>query len=388
MTSHRSPIKWKTAAKIAGALAGAGPKMKGNETAEAVASMRAAAEASVEHVYNITRLEAAKDLRDSEVLIVDRAGWGKANAQSFDTILKPVAGSVMGQKLEAMNTREFAIAQYTGSAEMGVILAFLSSKVLGQYDPYAALHDGGPAGGRLMIVAPNLVAMERELNLDPEDFRLWVCLHEQTHRVQFAAAPWLKDYMLDQVRALTNEMGEVSDNLLNRLVVSSKETRAEEAAVTRAKKKTLAPHPATPNRAMDRMLSADGRKRLSQVTAVMSLLEGHANVVMDNVDRTIVPTVKTIRQRFERRSSVQKILTKIIYKALGMDAKKRQYRDGQKFVQFIVDARGMDAFNRIWTSPNTLPTESEIHNPQLWIDRVLGAEPQQGSGKAAEKSGE
>lgn len=388
MTSHRSPIKWKTAAKIAGALAGAGPKMKGREAAEAVASMRAAAQASVEHVYNITRLEAAKDLRDSEVLIVDRPGWARANAQSFDTILKPIAGSAMGKKLEAMNAREFAMAQYTGSAEMGAILAFLSSKVLGQYDPYAALSDSGPAGGRLMIVAPNLVAMERELNLEPEDFRLWVCLHEQTHRVQFAAAPWLKDYMLDQVRALTNEMGEVSDNLLNRLVSSSKETRAEEAATTSAKKKTLAPHPATPPRAIDRMLSADGRRRLSQVTAVMSLLEGHANVVMDNVDRTIVPTVKTIRQRFERRSSAQKILTKIIYKALGMDAKKRQYRDGQKFVQAIVDARGMDAFNRIWTSPNTLPSEVEIHNPQLWIDRVLGTEPHRGSDEMTGKTGE
>ncbi|QRZ61748.1 zinc-dependent metalloprotease [Rothia sp. ZJ932] len=375
MTLRRSPISRSTASKIAGFLAPAGPKLKGEDATKAVESMRAAADAAVEHVYAITRLEAAHNLRDSEVLIVDRASWAKANVQSFSVLLAPLASSPMGKKLESMSATEYKLATSAASAELGAILAFLSGKVLGQYDPYA--QDAGVSDkvGRLMIVAPNLVALEKELNLEPEDFRLWVCLHEQTHRVQFAAAPWLKDYMLDQVRALTNEMGD-SQKFMEQLVSSSRKARAE------LKGKKLA-DTAPPSRVFDQGFTEEGRARISHLTAIMSLMEGHANVVMDSVDRSIVPTVKTIRQRFERRSAAQKFLTKFIYSLLGMDAKKRQYRDGQKFVQYIVDERGMDAFNRIWTSPNTLPTEDEIHDPQAWIDRVLG-QPKETSSNSAE----
>lgn len=365
MTTRRSPIAWGTATKVAALLSPAGPKMTEAEARAAVASMRAAADAAVEHVYKITGLEAAKDLRDSEVLIVDRARWAKANVQSFGVLLAPLASSKIGQKLEGMTAAEYKLATTAASAELGAILAFLSGKVLGQYDPYAADAGVSSKAGRLMIVAPNLVALEKELNLEPEDFRLWVCLHEQTHRVQFAAAPWLKDYMLEQVRALTAEMGE-THNFLEQLVSSSKEVRAE----LKDKKKGGNRRPL---RIYEQGFTVEGRQLLSHLTAVMSLMEGHANVVMDNVDRSIVPTVKTIRQRFERRSAAQKFLTKFVYKILGMDGKKRQYINGQKFVQYIVDERGMEEFNRIWTSPNTLPTEDEIHNPQAWIDRVLGA---------------
>ncbi len=117
--------------------------------------------------------------------------------------------------------------------------------------------------------------------------------------------------------------------------------------------------------------TAKARKIASELTAIMSLLEGHANVVMDAVDAQIVPTVKTIRRRFNRRSSTQKFLTKLIYRLLGMNKKMAQYRDGQKFVQHIVDAVGMERFNVVWERPENLPTEREIHNPDAWIKRVL-----------------
>ena len=117
--------------------------------------------------------------------------------------------------------------------------------------------------------------------------------------------------------------------------------------------------------------TAKARKIASELTAIMSLLEGHANVVMDAVDAQIVPTVKTIRRRFNRRSSTQKFLTKLIYRLLGMNKKMAQYRDGQKFVQHIVDAVGMERFNVVWARPENLPTEREIHNPDAWIKRVL-----------------
>ncbi|WP_346845567.1 zinc-dependent metalloprotease [uncultured Rothia sp.] len=357
-----SIIKWETAAKVAKNLAPAGPKISAKKMRAAVESMRFATVASVDHVYNITGLEAAYNLRDSEVLIVDRATWAKANTQSFSVMLDPVSDSLMGKKLAEMTESQKNLASAAGSAELGGVLAYLSTRVLGQYDPYAALAGHGAQGGRLMIVAPNLLQLEDELNVDPEDFRLWVCLHEQTHRVQFAAAPWLREHILNLMHAMTEELGSASENLMERAISAASSLKnSQDDALAQP-------------RGAEVMMSAEAREILSQITAVMSLLEGHANVVMDAVDSSIVPTVKTIRRRFNRRSETQKMLTKFISKLLGMDRKMRQYKDGQKFVQFIVDSRGMAAFNRIWDSANNLPSETEIHDPQGWIDRVLGTE--------------
>lgn len=358
-TNQQSVINWESAAKVAKNLTPAGPKVKPAEMRVAVESMRYAATASVDHVYNITKLEAARNLHDSEVLIVDRATWAKANTQSFAVMLDPVSGSLMGNKFAEMTDSQKALASYAGSSELGGVLAYLSTRVLGQYEPYAAMAGHGAQGGRLMIVAPNLMNLEKELNVDPQDFRLWVCLHEQTHRVQFAAAPWLREYMLELMQKMANELGSTSENLMERALSAARSLKEQGES---------APQGA------EAMMSDGAREILSQITAVMSLMEGHANVVMDAVDSSVVPTVKTIRQRFNRRSETQKFLTKFISKLLGMDRKMRQYKDGQKFVQFIVDARGMEQFNTIWQSPQNLPTEAEIHNPQAWIDRILGAE--------------
>lgn len=357
-----SMVDWKLAAKLAGKIAPAGPKITPAEIRSAVESMRYAAHASVDHVYAITGLEAAADLRDSEVMVIDRASWAQANAQTFELMIEPLASSSMGKKHGQLNSLQKLILQKAGATEVGAALSFLSTRVLGQYDPYSALSDGGPKGGRLMIVAPNVLQAEKELNVESDDFRLWVCLHEQTHRVQFAVAPWLREYMRDAMDQLGDELGETSENVPTRIIDALKEARG-------AKVKP---------RGVDLLLSKDGRDTMDRVTAVMSLLEGHANVVMDAVDASIVPSVKTIRRRFNRRGETQGFIVKFISKLMNMDAKMKQYKDGQKFVQFIVDARGMSEFNRIWESAETLPTLAEIHDPQSWIDRVLGAtEPQE-----------
>ena len=358
-----SIIRWETAAKVAKNLAPAGPKVKPADKRAAVESMRYATVASVDYVYQITGLEAAHNLRDSEVLIVDRATWAKANTQSFAVMLDPVGDSLMGQKFAEMTDSQKNLASVAGSTELGGVLAYLSTRVLGQYDPYAALAGHGAEGGRLMIVAPNLIQLEQELNVDPEDFRLWVCLHEQTHRVQFAAAPWMREHILHLMQAMTEELGATSENLMERALSAASSLKNSKESDSSQK-----------TSGVETVMSAEARELLSQITAVMSLLEGHANVVMDAVDSSIVPTVRTIRRRFNRRSETQKILTKFMSKLLGMDRKLRQYKDGQKFVQFIVDAQGMQQFNRIWDGAQNLPTETEIHNPQAWIDRVLGAE--------------
>jgi coenzyme F420 biosynthesis associated uncharacterized protein len=376
--AHRTPeteahgeapgiVRWDLAAAAAARITPPGPKMSARAMQAAVASMRRHAEASVDHVHRITGLEAARDLRDSTVLVVDRAGWSRANAQTFQVLMEPAVEALRRRRPEQFGAAATALGGTATAMEMAAVLGFLSAKVLGQYDPYAglvsALAEQRHPGGRLMLVAPNILTVERELNVEPEDFRLWVCLHEQTHRVQFAAAPWLRTHMVAQIDELADSLMGQAETLGARL------TEAVRALPGRVSGRA---QPQASLGVAGLLMGPREREVLSHLTAVMSLLEGHANFVMDGVDASVVPTVKTIRRRFERRSELQGSLDRFVRRLLGMDAKMRQYSDGQRFVSAVVDAVGLERFNRIWEAPEHLPTEAEIHAPERWIERVLG----------------
>ena len=360
-------INWELAARTAASLAPAGPLLGGREIAAAVDNLRLMADRSVPYVHEITRLDAARDLRDSEVLVVDRASWAKANTQSFAVMMDPIVAQMAAKQAASGKSANAAISGTVTGAQLGAALAFLSSKVLGQYDPFAALAPvaaGAPAstatGGRLLLVAPNIITIERELKVDPADFRLWVCLHEQTHRVQFAAAPWLRHHMLEQIEQLGGLLVGETQNIGERLVAATKQLGNKR------------PDPDVPSRGgiLDLLQDPEQKAALSHVTAVMSLLEGHANVVMDAVDTSIVPTMKTIRQRFNGRGKDRGALEKFIRNLMGLDAKMRQYSDGAKFVREVVALAGMDGFNNVWAGADHLPTEKEIHNARLWVERM------------------
>ncbi|MCC9197446.1 zinc-dependent metalloprotease [Arthrobacter sp. zg-Y820] len=363
-------VNWDLAAGTAATLVPAGPKMSAREIREAVADLRTLADEAVAHVHRITGLEAARDLRDSEVLVVDRASWAKANSRSFAVLMTPALDHLASTHPEELKNANTAFSGTVTGAQLGAVLAFLSSKVLGQYDPFAAKTPGGPSGGRLLLVAPNIITLERDLNVVPADFRLWVCLHEQTHRVQFAAAPWLRDHMLEQIGLLTNGLMDKAQTLSERL------GQAARTLATPAGREALTGgtgDDGVPKRPMDVMSllqDPEDKERMSHLTAVMSLLEGHANVVMDAVDAQIVPSVKTIRQRFNDRGRSHGWLDRFFRQILGLDAKMRQYKDGSKFVRAVVDSAGMEGFNRVWEGPENLPTEAEIHAPSLWMTRM------------------
>ena len=361
-TKAQSLINWDLAATTATRLAPAGPVLSVREINESVDSLRRLADASVPHVHEITGLEAARDLRDSSVLVVDRASWAKANTQSFAVMLKPAMEKMLESRRGEVSPAAATVSGAITGSQLGAILAFLASKVLGQYDPFAALAENSkaPAGGRLLLVAPNIVSVERELNVTPEDFRLWVCLHEQTHRVQFAAAPWLRHHMLAQIDELSVHLLGNVDSLMDRATAAARSLKDRSATGQ------------TPGRGaiLDLLQDPEEKAAISHLTAVMSLLEGHANVVMDAVDASIVPSVKTIRQRFNDRGKDRGVIEKFLRSLLGLDAKMRQYSDGARFVRAVVDVAGMDGFNRVWESAYHLPTEPEIHDAKLWLDRM------------------
>jgi coenzyme F420 biosynthesis associated uncharacterized protein len=229
--------------------------------------------------------------------------------------------------------------------EVGVLLGFLAAKVLGQFDPF---HE---PSGRLLLVAPNIVHVEREISADPSDFRLWVCLHEETHRVQFTAVPWMRDHLFSEFQALAGTVDPTS-------VLQDGLRRASESL-------------RSGGNLLEALGSPEQREILDRVTGVMSLLEGHADVVMDGVGPQVIPSVAKIRAAFDRRRAGVGVLDRLLRRLLGLDAKMAQYRDGAKFVRAVVDRVGMAEFNAVWERPENLPGKNEITDPDVWVDRVL-----------------
>ncbi|MDQ1037876.1 coenzyme F420 biosynthesis associated uncharacterized protein [Streptomyces sp. V3I8] len=364
-------VDWNLAVATATRLVRPGPEVSRDEARAVVAELRRHAKASEEHVRAFTRMGGG-DLHDTPVLVVDRPGWVRANVAGFREVLKPLLDKMQERRGSSPGGAVLgAVGGKVTGVELGMLLSFLSSRVLGQYETFAPasaeLPAGGPpgapnGGGRLLLVAPNIVHVERELDVQPHDFRLWVCLHEETHRTQFTAVPWLRDHLEGEIQSF---LGETEVDPMTVL------ERVREAAQSLAGNRPEGEDGDEGRSLVEIVQTPAQREILARLTAVMSLLEGHADFVMDGVGPAVVPSVAEIREKFQqRRARGASRLDLALRKLLGLDAKLRQYRDGERFVRAVVDEVGMDGFNRVWTSPNTLPTKSEIAKPADWVARV------------------
>ena len=345
MTDKPAMVDWDYAVRIGSRVAGEGPEVSRMEADEAVAELRAGADRSTGLVREFTGLTAAD--RTAPVLVVDRPAWVQANADGFALLLAPIIDKLVGKKGPPGPVANAIGSRVTG-AEVGLLLGFMGSKVLGQFDPFF------DPNGRLLLVAPNIVHVERELEADPNDFRLWVCLHEETHRVQFTAVPWMRDHLF-------SEMTSLADTL--------EPTRLLEDGVKRA---AQALRGGGGGSLFDMFSTPEQREVIDRITGVMSLLEGHADVVMDGVGPEVIPSVAEIRAKFTQRRKGVGTLDRILRRLLGLDAKMAQYRDGAAFVRAAVDKVGMDGFNAVWAAPENLPSKAEIHDPAAWVARVHG----------------
>ena len=344
-------IDWEFAARVGARAVAAQPVVSPAEAAAVVAELREDARRSTGLVKEFTGLTAVDDT--APVLIVDRPGWIRANTESFAVLMDPVVDRFTQRRGVHPGAVTQAIGSRLTGAEVGAVLAFLGSKVLGQFDPFH-----GPAG-RLLLVAPNIVHLERELGVDPTDFRLWVCLHEETHRVQFTGVPWLREHL----RSLLEEFVDATD--LDSQAMSGMLQHALSEAVRgegEGSKVGL----------IEMLSSPEQRELLDRITAIMSLLEGHADVVMDGVGPSVIGSVEQIRTKFTQRRGGAGSIDRLVRRLLGLEAKMAQYRDGALFVRQVVDQVGMEGFNAVWSSPEHLPTKSEIHEPKTWVARVHG----------------
>jgi coenzyme F420 biosynthesis associated uncharacterized protein len=370
-------VDWNLAVSTATRLVRPGPEVSRDEARAIVAELRRHAKASEEHVRGFTRMASEPTAgTETPVLVVDRPGWVRANAAGFRKLLAPLLDKVEERRANMPGAAVLgAVGGKVTGVELGMLLSFLASRVLGQYEtfapPSAELPGGPDGGGRLLLVAPNIVHVERELDVDPHDFRLWVCLHEETHRTQFAAVPWLRDHIEGEIHSFLGETEMDPSTLLERLRVAAQSVsggRTQQAPGEDEAKDSGE----TPAESLVELVQTPAQREiLARLTAVMSLLEGHADYVMDGVGPQVVPSVTEIREKFQkRRATGAGRLDQALRKLLGLDAKLRQYREGERFVRTVVEEVGTEGFNRVWTSPNTLPTKTEIGDPAAWIGRV------------------
>ncbi|WP_235677943.1 zinc-dependent metalloprotease [Mycolicibacterium sarraceniae] len=338
-------VDWSFAGTVGAWLTRPGPASTDYTRIQAIDELAVAARKAEGPVREVTRM--GGDAPVAEARIVDRPGWIRAASDS----MRVMTGGA--------DTPANAITGRVTGAQTGAVLAFISSGILGQYDPFAE----GDDGGLLLLVYPNVIAVERQLRVSPSDFRLWVCLHEVTHRVQFTANPWLAQHMSQALGVLTSDGADDVTQVVARLADFVKKRRAGGMQ---------GPSDSGILGFMRAVQSEPQQAALDQLLVLGTLLEGHADHVMDAVGPAVVPSVQTIRNRFDqRRQRKQPPLQRLLRALLGVDAKLSQYTRGKKFVDHVVERVGMDRFNAVWTSADTLPLPHEIEDPQRWIDRVL-----------------
>ncbi|MBU3705889.1 MAG: hydrolase [Mycobacterium sp.] len=340
-------VDWKFAGTVGARLARPGPPTTEYTRRQVIEDLAQASSRAEPLVRDVTGLSGDGPVPAAR--IVDRTEWIRAAAESMRVMIggtHPAAATVTGR---------------VAGAQTGAVLAFVSAGILGQYDPFA----DGDAGGSLLLVYPNVIAVERQLRVPPSDFRLWVCLHEVTHRVQFTANPWLSRHMSDAMSILTSDSGDVGQ-VIGRLAEFLKDRRsAGSDGLPDA-------HTGGVLGLIRAVQSEPQRRALDDLLVLGTLLEGHADHVMDAVGPAAVGSVALIRRRFDdRRQRRQPPLQRLLRALLGVDAKLSQYTRGKAFVDHVVGRVGMSRFNRVWSGPDTLPRPAEIEDPQRWIDRVL-----------------
>jgi coenzyme F420 biosynthesis associated uncharacterized protein len=284
--------------------------------------------------------------------VVDRAGWVRTNLSSFRRLLGPV--------LEQLETGTLpgplaGAARAVAGAQLGTILGWMSTRVLGQYD--LLLAEGDDTGDFVSYVGPNVVALERRHGFPSREFRLWIALHEVTHRCQFTGVEWMRPHFLSLV-----------DQVLSG--VSPDPKRFAEGLRRAASAAREGRNPLQQAGLLGLVASPEQLAVIGNVQAMMSLLEGHGDVTMDRAGTTDVPDAawfgRVMRERRRRAGRPARLLQQLV----GIEAKLRQYEQGERFIHAVEDSGGRDLMSRVWERAENLPTMDEINHPESWVERV------------------
>ena len=341
-------VDWSLAGQVARFAAGSDPPV------ELDADVPALVLEYEPEVAGLTRLALSDPVPDPE--LVGRRQWADANLRTLAELLDPVAAR-LERRLASAGPLAGALRMGTGAtlaAEAGLVIGYVSQRVLGQYE-LSLIQLASPP--RLLFVAPNLDRAVRELEVDRESFLGWIVIHELTHVFQFQGVPWLREY-------LGGLVGEY---------LSSVEVRIERGA---AGGLPTLPNPAKLVEAFrDGGLAAlvqtrEQRRLLDRMQAVMAVVEGYSEHVMDALGERLLPAYGGLREAMNRRRSSRSAPERMLQRLLGLDLKLRQYEQGKEFCDTVVAEGGMDALNRVWESPEALPSKRELSAPEHWLARL------------------
>jgi coenzyme F420 biosynthesis associated uncharacterized protein len=302
-------------------------------------------------------------LANTVVDVLDRPGWIRANVINFRFLLQPVEDYYR----ESLGRSRFGpppafqlAARMALSSQVGVLVGYMSRRVLGQYD-IALLGEEPLTAGKLYFVEPNLQQVEQMLGVPPDELRRWIALHEATHAHEFELYPWVRTYLNTSLRQYL------------RLLIEDMRGRGDENTLLTIVNRFVG-NLRSGHNVINALMTPQQRELMSRLQALMALAEGYSNHVMNNVGRALLPNFELIHERVEHRQRQRSQIEQLFLKITGLSLKMEQYRLGERFVDEVVRSRGISFANRAWESPEALPSEAEIRDPHRWIGRMEAAQ--------------
>jgi len=342
-------LDWEAAERIGGRLTGATPALRRADRARLAEDLHEAVATADPLVAELTGLR--PEATGSRAWVMTRREWLAQNLRGFEQVLEPVADRLVGRRPEGALA---PVRRGLLAFQVGGILGYLSRRVLGQYDLFLPPDDRD----LIYFVGPNVVELERKYRFPPKEFRLWLALHEVTHRVQFEGVPWLRAHLGELIESYLRSLDLDARELIERLRRAREEIRRD------ARWREMG--------VLAVLMTPEQRETFRKMQALMSLLEGHGNYVMDRLSDGRVRSASRMRRTLRERRRRQG-LAKVVQRAVGLDVKGRQYDTGERFVSEVVRHAGPEGFSRVWESPEHLPTLSEIGRPRVWVERVAAA---------------
>jgi coenzyme F420 biosynthesis associated uncharacterized protein len=346
------PVAWDVAERVAGVVAGREPFAESYHADSLVPDfeeLTAEAEALVEAETGLRSLAGPARAR-----VLDRREWVHANIASFQRLLHPLTEK-LGDKVSGPMA---PVARAVAGAEVGVMLGWMSGRVLGQYD-LLLVEDEDPQDQDLVYyVGPNVLAIEKRFAFPPRQFRLWLALHEVTHRMQFTGVPWLRPHFVSLVGQVVDSVDPDPKRFLESFARAADDLRQGKNPLDQGGLAAI-------------FASAEQRAVLDQIGGMMSLLEGHGDVTMDRAGAGRVPEAPRFSRTLSARRQSAKGIVRLVQQLVGLEAKMNQYAQGERFIE-VVESAGPDLLDRAWDGPENLPSLAEVREPQQWIDRMSG----------------
>jgi coenzyme F420 biosynthesis associated uncharacterized protein len=351
------PIDWAVAQRVAVRVAGREPLAASYHYDRLTADFAEATTEAEELVAEATGLRSASG--PARARVVGRDGWVRANLASFDRLLRPLTER-LDERLQHRTGWRAApalVARRAAGIEVGVLLGWMATRVLGQYD-LLIIEDESPDDQDVVYyVGPNVLALEKRYAFPPRQFRLWLALHEVTHRAQFTGVPWLRQHFLSLVQKSLHAVDPDPRRFLDALTRVVDDLRSGRSPLDEGGIATLLAGP-------------EQRDLFGRIGGLMSLLEGHGDVTMDRAAEGRLPAAPRFSQALRERRQQARSAAKVAQRVLGIEAKLNQYRQGEAFIAYVERHGGPSALDAAWRGPEWLPTLAEIRSPQEWLDRV------------------